>query len=250
MNESAHIRFEGADLGYNKTAVLKDVTCRIGQGEVIGMVGPNGSGKTTFLRTLLGLVPPLGGTVKVDRSRRFAYVPQLEEVNLFWPLTVRETVCLAQRSKRAFGRVSEEECARVDNAMRKVGISPIADMLFRETSGGQRQKTMLAQALSQEPDVLLLDEPTRGLDVVAERDFLKIVEGLRSKKLTLFIVSHTLHIPLNYTEKILLFHAGRVVEATPDELLSTKVLDTIYGVPFFHHNDSGIRWAGPKRGGE
>ncbi len=239
------LSLRSADLGYGRSVVLRDVNSVVRRGESVGLVGPNGSGKTTFLLSVLGLIPLLRGSVELDRSRRFAYVPQSEAVNPFWPLSLRETVCLPFRGRRAFGRVLPEEREAVRAAMEKTGIEGMGDLLFREASGGQRQRTILAQALAQAPEVLFLDEPTRGLDIVAERDLLVLIRRLKSSDLTLFVVSHSLHIPLNYTERILLFNAGRVIESTPDELVRTRKLEEIYGVPFAHHEMDGYRWAAP-----
>src|SRR5262245_31814915 len=102
------IRFEHVDLGYGRP-VLNDVNCEINTNESVGLVGPNGCGKTTFLRGVLGLLPPLRGTISADRAKRFAYVSQADDLNRLWPLTTREVVSLGARSRRAFGRISAAE---------------------------------------------------------------------------------------------------------------------------------------------
>ncbi|HNC73837.1 MAG TPA: ATP-binding cassette domain-containing protein, partial [Elusimicrobiota bacterium] len=121
------------------------------------------------------------------------------------------------------------------------------DRLLGEVSGGQRQRAVLAQALCQSPDVLVLDEPTKGLDVMAERDLLDLIAGLRSQRLTILLVSHSLQIPLNFTDRILLFAEGRVVDTTPGELTTTNRLEEIYGAPFAHLEQEGMKWAMPRR---
>jgi ABC-type Mn2+/Zn2+ transport system ATPase subunit len=215
----------------------------------VGIVGPNGAGKTTFLRGVLGQLPMVTGAREVERALRFAYVPQIDELNLYWPLTIREAVRLSLRARRPFGRTTAEEDAAAEKAMADVGVTAIQDRLLSEVSGGQRQKTILAQALCQKPDVLLLDEPTRGLDVVAERDFMSLIDACRrNDKLTILLVTHSLQIPLNFTEKILLFDKGRVIETTPNELVHTKKLEDIYGVPFSHQEQDGLKWVAPTRG--
>ncbi|MCB4757409.1 MAG: ATP-binding cassette domain-containing protein [Elusimicrobia bacterium] len=244
------IQFDNVSLGYGAKKVLENVSCSIESGDLVGLVGQNGTGKTTFLKGILATIYPQKGTIELQDGKKFAYVPQIENLNLVWPLTIHEAVCLATRSKRIFGKRMPEECIPVEEAMRKVGISGVSETLLREVSGGQRQKTVLAQALSQKPDILLLDEPTRGLDVVAERDFLELLVRLnRDEGLTILFVTHTLQIPLNYMKKILLFHENAVTATTPEELVSTKILETIYHIPFLQHEQEGMRWIMPARSG-
>jgi len=240
------ITFDKADIGYGKTKILRDITCSIERGESVGIVGPNGSGKTTFLRGVLGILSPFSGTIEIDKSQCFAYVPQAENLNFFLPMTVREVVALPYKAKGFLRRLTQEEKDAVELAMEKAGITPIADLLIRECSGGQTQKTILAQAISQKPDVLLLDEPTRGLDVVAERDFLNLIQQLKQEgNLTILFVTHSLHIPLNFMGKIMLVDKGSVISTTPIELVNTKKLEEIYNTPFLHHEYGGFKWVMP-----
>ncbi|MGQ0645266.1 MAG: metal ABC transporter ATP-binding protein [Elusimicrobiota bacterium] len=240
------IRFENARLGYGGRAVLENVSCSVEAGECVGLVGSNGSGKSTFLRTVAGIQPALAGRVEVDRSRPFAYVPQSEELNLAWPLTVRDVVSLPLLSRRAPGRPKDADRRAVEESLERMGVSDIADKLFREISGGQRQRVILAQALSQKPAVLLLDEPTKGLDAAAERDLLRTVRDLRGAGMTILLVAHTLHIPLNETEKIFLFKDGVVLPTTPEELTRPGRLEEIYGVPFLRAEKDGVRFLWPR----
>jgi len=240
------IRFDNADLGYGSPPVLRGVNLQIHQGESIGLVGPNGCGKTTFLRAVLGLIAPSAGRVERRPGPRFAYVPQADEMNLLWPLTVEEVVLLPAQALRWGGRALQEDRRRAKEAMARSGVSPIAHRLLREVSGGQRQRTAIAQALAQAPDVYLLDEPTKGLDVVAERDLLALVAGLSEGGKTVFLVSHSLHIPLNLSKRILLFHQGSVISSTPEEILRSKRLEEVYGVPFVHMEQKGYRWVVPE----
>jgi ABC-type Mn2+/Zn2+ transport system ATPase subunit len=244
------IQFTDAVLGYGKQVVLKGVNLRIQEGEAMGLVGPNGCGKTTFLRAILGRLRPLSGRVECRAGPRFAYVPQAEEMNLLWPLTIKDVVELPARALRWGGRAHAEDHQRAQEAMTRSGVAPIADRLLREVSGGQRQRTAIAQAVAQSPDVYLLDEPTKGLDVVAERDLLDIVSGLSEGGKTVFLVTHSLHIPLNLSKRILLFHQGRVISATPEEIIGSKLLEEVYGMPFVHMEQEGQRWVVPAgRGG-
>ncbi len=244
------IHFKDASLGYGRHVILKGLNLHIEDGDAIGLVGPNGCGKTTFLRAVLGGLRPLSGQVDRREGPRFAYVPQAEEMNLLWPLTIRDVVELPARALRWGGRLHDEDRDRAQVAMARSGVAPIADRLLREVSGGQRQRTAIAQAVAQSPDVYLLDEPTKGLDVVAERDLLDIVAGLSEGGKTVFLVSHSLHIPLNLSKRILLFHQGRVILSTPKEIIGSKQLEEVYGMPFVHMEQEGQRWVVPAgRGG-
>ncbi|MBL8023828.1 MAG: metal ABC transporter ATP-binding protein [Elusimicrobia bacterium] len=247
MNTIPLIRFENADLGYGHRVVLRGVNLDIFDGESVGLVGPNGCGKTTFLRSVLDLLRPLSGRVDRRSGPKFAYVPQAEEMNLFWPLTVKDVVELPARSLGWGGRLGDLARQRVVEAMAVTGVAPLGDRLLRELSGGQRQRTAIAQAVAQAPDVYLLDEPTRGLDVVAERDLLELVAGLSKGGKTVFLVTHSLSIPMNLSTRILLFHEGRVISSTPDEMIDSRRLEDVYGVPFVHMEQEGQRWVVPAR---
>jgi ABC-type Mn2+/Zn2+ transport system ATPase subunit len=241
------IRFDHARLGYGKRAVLDGVDCAIQRGSFVGIVGPNGAGKTTFLNTALGLIPPLAGSVKVDRSRPFAYVPQIDKRNLMWPMTVREIVQISLRAGRLLGSLSDEDERSAEWAIDRAGVADLADRPLRALSGGQRQRALLAQALARRPEALLLDEPTQGLDVVAERDFLDLLLKLhKEESITILFVTHTLASALNCADALLLFTKGKVVATTPDELARTDRLTEIYGIPFHHRVIDGVRWVFPE----
>ncbi len=241
------IQFENADLGYGSPPVLRGVNLQIRVGESVGLVGPNGCGKTTFLRTVLGILRPVAGTIQRQPGPRFAYVPQADEMNVLWPMTVADVVQLPARALRWGGRLSGADRRNADEAMARAGVTEIRNTLLRDVSGGQRQRTAIAQALAQSPDVYLLDEPTKGLDVVAERDLLGLVAGLSEGGKTVFLVSHSLHIPLNLSKRILLFHQGAVLSSTPDEIINHRRLEEIYGVPFIHMEQNGHRLVVPTR---
>lgn len=237
---------KGVTLGYAGDPILTGVTLDIPAGGFTTIVGPNGSGKTTFLRALLGRLTPSAGTVTLDGSKRLAYVPQIDAMNLHWPLTVGEAVSLALKARRPFGRLGADEREAVAQALSLAGLNEAADRPLRAVSGGQRQRAVLAQALAQRPDALLLDEPTKGLDVAAEGQFLDLLKRLKDERgLTILFVTHSLATALNHASQILLFHQGRVVPTTPEALVATNVLEEIYGMPFAHAERDGLRFVAP-----
>lgn len=241
-------RLQNAVLGYSGAPVLSEVTVEIAAGGFTALVGPNGAGKTTFLRTLLGRLKPLRGRVEVDRSLRSAYVPQIDTLNLHWPLSVSEAVTLALRARRPLGRLDPADERAAEDALALCGLSGVAGQSLRSVSGGQRQRAVLAQALAQNPQALLLDEPTKGLDAAAETAFLDLLKRLKDeKRLTILYVTHALPTALNHASQILLFHQGRVAATTPDALVHTRVLEDIYGVPFVHAEKDGLRFVAPAR---
>ena len=240
------IKLVKASFGYGRAPVVKEVDAEIKAGEFVALVGPNGAGKTTLLKGMLGLLRPLAGTLEISRGKRFAYVPQVDETTPHWPLSVRQAVGLALAARRPFGRLLPDERAAVEEALRRTGLAPVAERALREVSGGQRQKALLAQALAQRPDLLLLDEPTRGLDVAAEDEFLRLLAEARGAGMAQIFVTHTLAIPMNHADRILLLSAGRATTTTPDELAKTDLLQKIYGIPFVQHERDGRRWVWPK----
>jgi ABC-2 type transport system ATP-binding protein len=206
------VSFDGVTLAYGGASVLEGVSLLIEEGDAVGLVGPNGSGKTTFLRALLGLLAPQRGKIERDSARRFAYVPQAEDLNFFWPLTVREAVELAAKSRRVFGRADGREKALAARWMERTGVAPIAGKLLREVSGGQRQRTILAQALSEEPDVLVLDEPTKGFDPVNRRLLMEIIDDCQKQGATVVMVTHQMEEVERLCDRILLLKDGRAKE--------------------------------------
>lgn len=247
INSMEFLAFQNVDLSYGSRKILGNIQLTLKRGEPVGLVGPNGSGKTTFLRALLGLLPPEKGHIQRDTHVRFAYVPQAETVHDVWPLTIEKLVSLPLLSRRPMGRLMPHEKEQLEVALRQTGLQDLRSKLFGESSGGQRQRALVAQALAQNPDVILLDEPTRGLDVLAERDLVALIQQLISRGLTVFLVSHSLQLPLNLTQRLLLFDRGRVSEATPDSILKDKRLEQIFGIPFEVQEFHGIRWAFPRR---
>jgi ABC-type Mn2+/Zn2+ transport system ATPase subunit len=227
------VTFDHATLGYGRRVVLRDLSFTINEGDFLGLVGPNGSGKTTVLRALLGTHPPLSGTVVRAPGLRFGYVPQRDQVDYDYPLTALDVVLMGRYDRIGLGRrPTSEDRARAMQALEQVGIPELAGQHLRNLSGGQRQRTLIARALVGEPNVLVLDEPTNGMDLVSTTQILGLVRDLHERSgLTVLMVSHALNEVANYVERIaLVINEGFRIGPTA-EIMTESVLSGIYGIP-------------------
>jgi len=227
------VTFDHATLGYGRRVVLRDLSFTINEGDFLGLVGPNGSGKTTVLRALLRTHPPLSGTVVQAPGLRFGYVPQRDQVDYDYPLTALDVVLMGRYDRIGLGRrPTPDDRARAMRALEQVGIPELAGQHLRNLSGGQRQRTLIARALVGEPNVLVLDEPTNGMDLVSTTQILGLVRDLHERSgLTVLMVSHALNEVANYVERIaLVINEGFRIGPTA-EIMTESVLSGIYGIP-------------------
>src|ERR1041385_3074648 len=171
------IEFNHTDLGYGRNVVLRDIHFDIEQGDFLGIVGPNGAGKTTLLKAILGLLKPLSGQVSVDAGGlRIGYVPQRESVDTLFPLTVMDIVLMGRYSRLGpFSRPGKMDHDLAMKALEHVGITNLAHRSYPNLSGGQKQRALIARALVGDPNLLILDEPTNGMDLVSERAIMELV---------------------------------------------------------------------------
>jgi ABC-type Mn2+/Zn2+ transport system ATPase subunit len=186
---------EARDLvvGYGGRALLPPVSVRIAREELWALVGINGGGKTTLLRTMLGLLPRVRGEVVWHGGARVGYVPQRTELDLSVPRRVRDVVSDGLDHEWSFLRpgIAARGKSRVESVLAETGMSALMNAQFLELSDGQRQRVLVARALVSDPELLVLDEPTNGMDVAAERTAFELFATLRStRKLALVIVSH------------------------------------------------------------
>jgi ABC-type Mn2+/Zn2+ transport system ATPase subunit len=227
------VTFDRATLGYGRRAVLTDISFDIPEGDFLGLVGPNGAGKTTILRALLGTLEPLGGTVTRSPTLRFGYVPQRDQVDYNFPLKVVDVVMMGRYDRIGLGRrPTADDRRRAHEALDHVGIDRLADYPLSDLSGGQKQRTLIARALVGEPNVLVLDEPTNGMDLVATTQILGLVRELHDRdRLTVLMVSHALNEVANYVERIALVVEGGFRIGTTDEIMTEQALTEMYGIP-------------------
>jgi ABC-type Mn2+/Zn2+ transport system ATPase subunit len=224
-------RAEAVSVGWRGRAVLRDVTFELRAGEALALVGPNGSGKSTLLVALLGLRRPLAGSVVRSPRWRAGYVPQQAALDPLFRFSVADVVAMGSLAGRWLpGAHARERLAVAARALDAVGLAHKATEIFRDLSGGQRQRVLLARALARDPTVLVLDEPTIGLDIRAESVFLDLVRRLRSERnLAVVVVSHSLAVAASEADTIGLVHAGRVRFGSWQEILDPVVLASVYG---------------------
>ena len=182
----AALQIQGLWAGYNHSPALEDVTFEVAKGEIVGIIGPNGSGKSTLIKAVLGLVKPWRGRISVmglpsgPQLRTVGYMPQMEHVDWDFPVTVGDVALMGRYSKRGlFRRTTREDREASDEALDRVGMYSLRHRLIGELSGGQRRRVLLARALANDPQLLLLDEPVAGLDATAQHRFLDIIAELR-----------------------------------------------------------------------
>src|SRR5258708_1417434 len=235
------LNVDGITFGYERHAVYDEVRIQVRKGEMVGLLGPNGSGKTTLLRLVSGVLRPQQGKIILDGrelrdwgrrgiAQLIAVVPQ--ELHVPFAFTVEQLVNLGRTPfVSLFGSGSRQDTLIVQDAMHAADITPLAGRIFNELSGGERQRGMGAMALAQEPNLLLLDEPTAHLDIKYQIDMLELVQRLnRERGVTVIAAMHDLNLAARYFPRLLLFQRGVVADAGPAEVLEPRLLKRVYGV--------------------
>jgi len=236
MLEATNIHY-----AYDSQAVLRGVDMQVAAGEFVGIIGPNGSGKTTLLRTLGGVITPDQGQVHFEGkavsdvsrtalARRMACLTQTVNVNL--PFSVRQVVLLGRNPHlKRFQRIGPADEQIAQKAMTDAAVDDLADKFVTEISAGERQRVFIAMALAQQPDLLMLDEPTSHLDIAHQVRIYELLTRLhRQRSLTVVIVSHDLNLAAEYCQKLILLDAGRVAQTgSAQQVIRKDILEKVYG---------------------
>lgn len=265
---TAAYRVEGLRFSYHRNPdlrpaqdwALQDLSFDIAPGEIVGVIGPNGSGKSSLLKLLARVLRPQAGTIHLlgrelhslpqsEAARTIALVPQ-DSLQVF-PFTIAEIVLMGRfphhRSRwtlAGFGWEGPEDIRLAEEAMSETDVTHLAGRLIGDVSGGERQRAIIARALTQQPQILLLDEPTAFLDLHHQLDICRILRRLNEERaLTIVLVSHDLNLASQYCDRLLLLNGGRIARhGTPSEVICSDVLEAVYGCQVLvdAHPQSGL----------
>jgi len=234
------ISINNVSFNYNGEKALDEISLDITKGEFLGVIGPNGSGKTTLLKIILGLLKPTSGTVKLFGKEielfkdwsKIGYVPQragLQVIN--FPITVEEVVGMGRlNNKRVVDFLTKADREAIDQSLIAVGMEKYKKSLLRELSGGQQQKIFIARALTAKPQLLILDEPTVGVDIESQTKFYQLLKELnRNFDLTLVLVSHDIDVVAHEVTNLACINCKLVCHGPPKQIMKSNFMEKLYG---------------------
>lgn len=234
------VKIDNISFGYNHELALRNVNLEIYQGDFLGIIGPNGGGKTTLLKIILGLLKPKTGGVKLFNAKltafrdwhKIGYVPQkISSLETRFPITVEEVVSLGRVNRsKLFYNFSQKDDKAVQKALAVVQMEYHANSLITKLSGGEQQRAFIAKALASEPELLILDEPTVGVDVETQEKFYTLLKKLNTEfNLTLILVSHDIDVIANEVKTIACLNHTLIYHGTPEVFIKEDYLGKVYG---------------------
>ena len=246
------IHVEGLDYRVDGQEILSDLSFDVMEGDYVALIGPNGGGKTTLIKMLLGLLTPSSGKIEIFGTdiKRFkswhkvGYVPQ--NVSLYdnnFPLSVYEAVSLGLAAKKSwFSRLNEKDREQIEAVIEMASITDLREKNLSELSGGQRQRVMIARALVSQPEILILDEPSTGVDIASQHKFYEFLKKLnREQNLTIIFITHDLGVIADDVTHVLSVNQKLLFSGTAKEILSCEAVSEIYGTKahVVHHHCGG-----------
>ncbi len=258
------VEFKDVNVFYKGNTALKNINLDIASGSLVSLIGPNGAGKSTLLTLINGFSSATSGTInifnrKIERAnageirKRIGYISQESVDDPRAPVSVYEAVSIGRIGKRGLmRRLNSEDHSAIKRAIRSVGLEGFEGRPVGRLSGGERQKTAIARALAQEPEIMLMDEPTSSLDLKAGREIIGIIDGIyREKKLTIIYVTHILHhIPSSCTETVMLKKGQIIWRGAHRDTYSRRLICSLYGLPENYSPDNLIKLRDDKVSGD
>lgn len=246
MEASEIITAKDLAVGYEDRTVWKDASFTIGRGEFVAVIGPNGGGKTTLIKLILGLQKPLHGELKVldalpcRGNPRIGYVPQKHNIDRDMTVEVLELVRLGSSGgKWGMGAISNDDRKQAIDALKAVGAENLAHRSLGVLSGGELQRVFLAEALVSDPDLILLDEPLSNLDIKHEHEMVHLVNDIvRSRNVTVLLIAHNINPLLPVLDRTIYIANGRIRIGRPEEVMTSSALTELYGTPIEVLHDS------------
>ena len=234
-HEEPIVELRGVTSGYGGSPALESVDLAVNRGDFVGLLGPSGSGKTTLLRTILGVVDIYQGKVVVegqsiaDRKPRIGYVPQIETIDWNFPVTVEQVVMMGFTSNRWWLPWRQKrDYEHALEIMERLGIADLAKRHIRELSGGQQQRTFLARALVGSPHVLLLDEPTSGVDIKTRDEVMHLLDELNHQDVTIIMTTHEINSVAAHLPWVVCVNRRVVDAGPPSRIFTPEVLKRTY----------------------
>ncbi len=223
------IRLQAVTCAYATDEVLSKIDLSIQPAQFTGIVGPSGSGKTTLLKVLLGSIHPRHGSVHRSQGLRIGYVPQVETVDWNFPVTVGECVLMARTRGRLLPWPSRCERDAMNDVLARLGIGDLVDRHIRELSGGQQQRVFIARALLGDPQLLLMDEPTSGVDARTRHEVLHLLEDLNQVGMSIVLTTHDLNGMASHLPHLICLNVGIIAQGSPRHVLTSDVLEQTFG---------------------
>jgi len=232
------LEIDGVHFSYQSQPVLEDVNFRLAHGEVLALIGPNGSGKSTLLKCINRILKPQGGSILIEGDLTTAYqqeelaqcvgyVPQKESKS--FPTTVFETIMMGRKPYINF-KAQNEDLEIVADIIEELGLTELAQKNINNLSGGQQQKVLVGRALAQQPEVLLLDEPTSNLDLKHQLEIMNLIQAQVKDNISSVIALHDLSLAARYSDKIIILKEGSIFAAGGLEVLTSENLEAVYEV--------------------
>ncbi|HHT72847.1 MAG TPA: ABC transporter ATP-binding protein [Firmicutes bacterium] len=243
---SGAIEIKNLTAGYSQVPVIENVDWRLAPGSLAAVIGPNGGGKSTLLKALVGLVRPFSGSVRIfgeapkTARRRIAYLAQAEEVDWDFPISVWDVVLQGRWLRRGlWGRLTADDRERVHAALAQFHVESLAREQIGSLSGGQRQRVFLARAVAQEADIILLDEPNTGLDARAQHELAETFTSLRKEGRTIVVATHDMDCLTECFDQVLALKNQVVAVGSPRDVLTGDMLTALFSRHFPSIRDTG-----------